>query len=79
MCTCTGCEKLLERGMSEGISGNRGLPSLIVRQAAARAGPHSTRKTVWYEITGGETYGTTGRLRTGSCCNGRADEKRPVA
>lgn len=65
--------------MSEDISGNRGLPSLIVRQAAARVGPHSTRKTVWHEITGGETYGTTGRLRTGSRCNGRTDEERPAA
>lgn len=50
-----------ERGILENKSGNYNLPSLIVRQAAARAGPHSTRGTVWHEITGGEkrNHGTT--------------------
>lgn len=63
----------LERGMLADKSGNKNLPSLIVPQAAARAGPHSTRETVWHEITGGGEDGTTGQALTGSRSKGRAN------
>lgn len=63
----------LERGMLADKSGNKNLPSLIVRQAAARAGPHSTRETVWHEITGGGKDGTTGQPFTGSRSKGRTN------
>lgn len=56
---------LFQRGIQRNISGNSSQPSLIVRQAAARAGPHWTRKTLWHEITGGGLDGTTGQPLTG--------------
>lgn len=59
-----------ERGILENKSGNHNLPSLIVRQAAARAGPHSTRETLWHEITGG------GKKEPRDDSNGRTNKCR---